>query len=96
MRPRYAPSARRHSRRPVRLWPRARRINHHAIDGALHVAAWGPHVCQPMQVKVSELPGASPHQAAHAIVDTMSPGPQRPIASEPGITINHHTTKGRR
>lgn len=90
MRPRYAPSVHRRSRRPVRLWPRTRRINHHAIDRALHVAAWGSHVCQPMQVKVSELPSASARQATRAVVDTMSPEPQRPTASEPGITINHH------
>lgn len=41
---------------PVRLWPRTRPINRHVINRALHIAAWGTHVCRtfPVQQKGGE------------------------------------------
>jgi hypothetical protein len=49
----YRVRVNRHPRGIVRLRIRARRINHHAIDRALHLAAWGPHVCRPFTVEVA-------------------------------------------
>jgi hypothetical protein len=36
---------------PVRLWPRTRPINRHAIERALRIAAFGSHVCRPFPVR---------------------------------------------
>lgn len=61
-----------HGSRPPRLRPRPRiRINHHAVDHALLVAAVGAHRCRPFPL------------AAGLFASAPTPGAARPTTPEP-------------
>ena len=58
------------------LYRRRIRINRHAINHALHVAAWGSHVCR----SIPPRPAAAPPASAPAPAAVRPPAPEAPTA----------------